>query len=197
MAERKHQITADDIIPMAQYGEQRGERAAALSAIKRDRRVEVGPHATLYFENYDTMWHQIHEMLYIEKGGEEQIAGELAAYNPLIPQGRELVATFMIEISDPERRARILAGLGGIEETITLTVGGETIAVIAEDDIDRTTAEGKASAIHFLHFPFSDAQVEAFRQTDAEIVLSIAHPGYRHMAIIPEPVRTALAGDFD
>ncbi|MEE8333218.1 MAG: DUF3501 family protein [Alphaproteobacteria bacterium] len=190
-------ITATDIMPMEQYGAERRERARALSAIKRDRRVEVGPHATFYFENYDTMWHQIHEMLYIEKGGEDQIAGELAAYNPLIPQGRELVATFMIEISDPERRARILAGLGGIEETITLTVGGETITVIAEDDIDRTTAEGKASAIHFLHFPFTDAQVAAFSRPGAEIVLSIAHPGYRHMAIIPETVRAALASDFD
>ena len=98
----KHEITRDDIMPMAEYAQQRRERARALSAIKRDRRVEVGPHATLYFENFDTMWHQIHEMLYIEKGGEEQIDGELAAYNPLIPKGRELVATFMITpLSDP------------------------------------------------------------------------------------------------
>lgn len=197
MTADRHQITAADLMPMAEYGEQRRERARALSGVKRDRRVEVGPHTTFYFENYDTMWHQIHEMLYIEKGGEEQIAGELEAYNPLIPQGRELVATFMIEISDPDRRARILAGLGGIEETITLTVGGETIAVIAETDIDRTTEEGKASAIHFVHFPFTDAQIEAFREPGAEIALSIGHPGYRHMAIIPEPVRAALSGDFD
>jgi len=193
----KHEITRDDIMPMAQYGQQRRERARALSALKRDRRVEVGPHATLYFENYDTMWHQIHEMLYIEKGGEEQIAGELDAYNPLIPKGRELVATFMIEISDPERRARTLAGLGGVEETITLTVGGETIRAEAEADIDRTTAEGKASSIHFLHFPFTPAQIDAFRVPGAEIVISIGHPGYRHMAVIPEAVRAALSADFD
>ncbi len=197
MAADRHQITATDLMPMAEYGEQRRERARALSVVKRDRRVEVGPHATFYFENYDTMWHQIHEMLYIEKGGDAQIAGELEAYNPLIPQGRELVATFMIEISDPDRRARILAGLGGIEETITLTAGGETIAVITETDIDRTTEEGKASAIHFVHFPFTDAQIAAFREPGAEITLSIGHPGYRHMAILPEPVRAALAGDFD
>jgi len=193
----RHEITRDDIMPMEQYATERRERARALSAVKRDRRVEIGPHATLYFENYDTMWHQIHEMLYIEKGGDEQIAGELEAYNPLIPKGRELVATFMIEIPDPDRRARILAGLGGIEETITLLVAGETIAALAEADIDRTTAEGKASAIHFLHFPFTDAQIAAFRQPGAEIVVAVGHPGYRHMAIIPEAVRAALAGDFD
>lgn len=193
----KHEITRDDLMPMAEYAQQRRERARALSAAKRDRRVEIGPHATFYFENYDTMWHQIHEMLYIEKGGEEQIAGELDAYNPLIPKGRELVATFMIEISDPDRRARILAGLGGIEETITMSVGGETIRAEAEADIDRTTAEGKASSIHFVRFPFTDAQVAAFRVQGAEIVISIGHPVYRHMAVIPEPVRAALSADFD
>lgn len=197
MTADRHRITRDDLISMAEYGEQRRERARTLSVVKRDRRVEVGPHVTFYFENYDTMWHQIHELLYIEKGGEAQIEGELEAYNPLIPQGRELVATFMIEISDPDRRARILAGLGGIEETIALTVGGETIAVITETDIDRTTEEGKASAIHFVHFPFTDTQIVAFRAPGAEIALSIAHPGYRHMAIIPEAARAALAGDFD
>src|SRR5690606_7319169 len=121
----------------------------------------------------------------------------LAAYNPLIPKGRELVATMMIEIDDPVRRARVLAGLGGIEETVTLTVGGEKIAAVAETDVDRTTAAGKASSVQFVHFPFTDHQGAVFRQPGAEIVLAIGHAGYRHMAVMPEEVRAALSADFD
>jgi len=193
----RHEITRADIMPMAEYGATRRARAKQLSEVKRDRRVAVGPDTTFYFENYETMWHQVHEMLYIEKGGEEQIEGELAAYNPLIPKGDELVATFMIEIGDADRRARVLSGLGGIEETITLSVGGETIAARAEADIDRTTADGKASSVHFLHFPFTKAQIAAFRTPGAEVTLAIGHADYRHMAVLPEPVRAALAQDFD
>src|SRR5210317_1642603 len=138
------QITRDDILPMEVYAEERLERRSALVATKRNRRVAVGPDVMFYFENHDTMWFQIHEMLYIEKGGEEQVPDELAAYNPLIPNGRELIATVMIEIGDPVRREKTLAGLGGFEEAITLTVGGETIKAVAEEDLDRTTAAGKA-----------------------------------------------------
>ena len=123
----KHEITRADIIPMAEYAANRAERRRKLTEYKRDRRVSVGPHATFYFENYETMWHQVHEMLHIEKGGEEQIEGELEAYNPLIPKGRELVATLMFELDNPIARARFLAGLGGVEETVSLEFGGETI----------------------------------------------------------------------
>ena len=159
--------------------------------------MAVGPDATFYFESYDTMWFQVHEMLHVEKGGAEQVPGELEAYNPLIPKGRELVATFMIEIDDPARRARTLAELGSIEETVTLSVGGETIAAVAEADVDRTTAGGKASSVQFLHFPFTDAQVASFRAPGAEAVLAVGHPRYRHMAVMPEEVRAALSQDFD
>ena len=95
------------IIPLAEYGPLRAERRKRMSEIKKDRRLEVGPFATFYFESYDTMLHQVHEMLFIEKGGAEQLPDELAAYNPLIPQGSELVATVMFEIDDPLRRARV------------------------------------------------------------------------------------------
>ena len=95
---------------------QRAERRKHISEIKRNRRLEVGPFATFYFEFYETMLHQVQEMLFIEKGGEAQLADELAAYNPLIPQGSELVATVMFEIDDPIRRGRVLATLGGVED---------------------------------------------------------------------------------
>jgi hypothetical protein len=99
-------IDASDIIPFAEYAKQRADRRKQISEIKKNRRLEVGPFATFYFESFDTMLHQVHEMLFIEKGGAEQLPDELAAYNPLIPSGRELVATVMFEIDDPLRRAR-------------------------------------------------------------------------------------------
>ena len=165
--------------------------------LKRDRRLDVGPYATFYFENYLTLWRQVHEMLYIERGGEEQIADELAAYNPLIPQGQELVATLMFEIDDRARRQRILGGLGGIEQTISARIGKEHIRAVAEHDVPRSDAHGKASSVHFLHFPFTATQIRAFRASGGEVAIGISHPNYTHMAIIPERVRQALAGDFD
>ena len=193
----RHQITRDDILGMEDYAAQRPERKRAVAELKKHRRVGVGPDATFYFESYDTMLHQVHEMLYIEKGGEDQIEGELRAYNPLIPGGRELVATLMFEIDEPTRRAEFLAGLGGVEETVTLTFSGETVTATPEQDVDRTTADGKASSIQFLHFAFTDAQVEKFRSPDAQVTLGIGHEKYGHLAVLPEAVRRALAQDFD
>ena len=138
----------------------------------------------------------MHEMLYIEKGGEEQAKDELAAYNPLIPNGQELVATFMIEIDDPLRRARVLAGLGGIENAAFLSFAGEKIAGVAEQDQDRTTEEGKASSVQFVHFPFTKEQIDAFKTADTQVILGFAHPAYSHMAVLSEDVRKALAADF-
>jgi hypothetical protein len=193
----KHEITAADIMSMEDYAEGRRERRRAVTELKKPRRVAVGPDATFYFENYDTMWHQVHEMLFIEKGGEAQLADELAAFNPLIPKGGELVATLMFEIDDAERRGRFLAGLGGVERTVTLTVADQAIAAVAEDDVERTTAEGKASSVHFLRFPFTPGLIDAFRRAGSRIVLAIGHPAYGHMAVLSEEVREALAGDFD
>ena len=193
----RHEITRADILGMEDYVAVRDERKRAVAELKKPRRVSVGPDATFYFESYDTMFHQVHEMLYIEKGGEDQIEDELRAYNPLIPGGRELVATLMFEIDEPGRRAEFLAGLGGVEETVTLTFGGETVTAIPEQDIDRTTADGKASSIQFLHFQFTDAQVEKFRAPDTRVTLAVGHGKYSHMAVLPEAVRQALAGDFD
>jgi hypothetical protein len=193
----RHEISRVDIMDMAAYGEIRPSRRAEISAIKKVRRVEVGPFATFYFENYDTMWYQIHEMLYIEKGGEAQITDELGAYNPLVPDGGELVATLMFEIEDDDRRARELGRLGGVEGCVSLTVGGETIGAVAETEVERSKPDGRTSSVHFLHFPFTPGQVAGFKTARARVVLAIGHENYAHMAVLPERVRAALAADFD
>jgi len=193
----RHQITASDVLPLPEYMKVRGETRKKIAALKRNRRVDVGPHVTFYFENWDTMWLQVQEMLYIEKGGEEQIVDELSAYNPLIPKGRELCATFMIEIDDAERRKRILGRLGGIEERAFISVNGEKVMGDAEEDQDRTTAEGKASSVQFVHFNFTPAQIEAFKKPGAQVVVGFDHENYNHMSVLPESVRAALAADFD
>ncbi len=193
----KHEITRDDIMPVEEYAKIRRDHRRALSERKRDRRLAIGPDATIYFENYDTMWSQIQEMLYIERGGDEQLEDELRAYNPLVPKGNELVATLMIEIDDPDRRDRVLSRLGGIERTVFITVEGETIEAVPEEDVERTDESGRASSVHFLHFPFTPAQIEAFRRPGARITVGIGHPEYGHIAVMPEAVRAALAEDFD
>lgn len=193
----KHAITAADLLPLAEYAEIRREERRRILELKRRRRVEVGPFATFYFECFETMRQQIHEMLFIEKGGAAQVPGELAAYNPLVPKGNELVATLMIEIDEPERRQEMLARLGGIEETATLRIAGTVVKAAAEKDLDRTTAEGKASSVQFVHFPLSKAEIAAFKTPGSEILLALNHPAYGHMALLPEPVRAELAKDLD
>lgn len=192
----KRSLTEADIMPMAEYAISRPEWRRKITAKKKNRRVDVGPYITFYFECYDTMWLQVQEMLYIEKGGAAQIPGELEAYNPLVPNGSELTATFMIEIDEPNRRKRILDGLGGIEETAFIRVGGETILGVPEADTDRTSADGKASSVQFVHFPFTVDQIAAFSSADQEVVLGFTHVNYRHMAILGEPVRAELTTDF-
>lgn len=184
------------IVPLAEYAGQRPERRKRISEIKKNRRLEVGPFATFYFESYDTMLHQVQEMLYIEKGGAEQLPDELAAYNPLIPQGAELVATVMFEIDEPVRRARVLGMLGGIEHKAFLKVGNDIIHGVAEDDQERSREDGKASSVQFMRFPFTPAQVAAFKSGQGDVVVGFDHEHYGHMAVMPAAVRQALAQDF-
>lgn len=193
-AERK--ITEADILPDAVYEAQRKELRAGAIAIKKNRRVEVGPFATFYFENYQTMWLQVQEMLRIEKGGRAQIAGELEAYNPLIPQGAELIATLMLEIEDATRRERILRTLGHIEESVFLDLGADRIKATPTEYEDRTTPDGKTSSVHWLRFSFTPAQIARFRSGEGEAVLGFTHPDYRHMAAIPPAARAELSKDF-
>lgn len=190
------EIVRGDIMDMDAYGKIRAEKRKGLMPVKARRRVAVGPDATFYFESYDTMWLQVHEMLFIERGGEEQIPDELSAYNPLIPQGDELVATVMFEIDDPQRRKIVLGKLGGVEETMTIEFDDETIVAEAEQDVDRTTADGKASSVQFVHFKFTADQAAKFQEPGAKVVLGITHPNYPHMTVISEQVRAELAGDL-
>jgi hypothetical protein len=192
-AERR--ITRADILAPQQYAAERAARRRAIMDIKRVRRVPVGPIATFYFESYDTMLQQVLEMLHIEKGGEEQIADELAAYNPLIPNGRELCATMMFEIPDAVERDRVLRTLGGVEDHVFLEIGDMRIAAAPEKDIERTKDDGKTSSVHFLHFPFTEPQAAALK-AGAKLRLAIEHPNYGHIALISEATRTALASDI-
>lgn len=196
MPAAKHMIERSDILPYETYASERKERRARMTAMKRARRVSVGPYATFYFENYDTMFQQIHEMLHIERGGEEQIADELAAYNPLIPKGAELVATLMFEIDDEARRDRELRRLTGVEDHVYIDVGGLRVSAVPEEDVERTKADGKTSSVHFLHFPFKLQEIEKFRDPAAQVMLAIAHPNYGHMALMTPETRAALAEDF-
>ena len=193
---RKTELTRDDIMPMTEYAKIRKERRREIVAAKRDRRMEIGPVAVCHFESYDSMWQQVHEMLFIEKGGEEQIADELAAFNPLIPKGQELVCTVMFEIDEPARRKAFLSKLGGVEEAMTIEFAGEIVLGVPEEDVDRTTAGGKASSVQFLHFPFSAAQIAAFREPGTQVLVGFKHPEYAHLAVMPEATRDALAQDF-
>ncbi len=192
----KINITHLDILELSDYEAIRNERRREIANIKKNRRLSVGPHATFYFECFDTVWYQIHEMLRIEKGGQDQISDEIEAYDTLIPKGSELVATLMFEIPDAELRARVLAGLGGVEETVTLEIGSETVRAIAEEDVDRTTADGKASSVQFLHFPLTTKQKADFLNLENRVTLRIGHSNYHHTGVIPDAVHHELCRDL-
>jgi hypothetical protein len=188
MSQPQHRITEADILPPADYAQRRADLRKRLIPVKKNRRIEVGPFATFHFESYDTMWLQVQEMLHIEKGGTAQIAGELETYNPLIPQGNELIATLMLEIEDAVRRETVLRQLGGIEETVSMEIDGSRIRATPTDYEDRTTPDGKTSSVHWLRFVFTGGE--------GRCVLEIAHPNYGHMAVINPETRAELAKDF-
>ena len=194
MPESTRTITPADLLPLKEYEAQRKTLKANLIPMKKLRRIEVGPFATFYFENYATMWLQVMEMLRIEKGGEEQVPGELAAYNPLIPQGDELIATMMLEIEDGERRNKVLLTLGGIEETVFLEIGGDVIRATPTEYDDRTTADGKTSSVHWLRFKLTKAQIARF--ANDKVVIGLSHRNYGHMAVLTDKTKAALAKDF-
>ena len=191
------QITRADIMPMADYAAIRRDQRARISDKKRSRRIEVGPYSTFYFENYETMWHQIHEMLFVEKGGEAQIQDELDAYNPLIPTGNELVATVMFEIADAARRTAVLHMVGGIEHHMLLSIGSETIRGEPDADRENTSEDGKASSVQFVRFTLTAEQKAAFRSGATPVMLGFDHPRYGHLAMMPAATRETLAQDLD
>ncbi len=196
MPREKREIQKEDIIPLDVYIEKRRELRKNIVDYKKNRRVALGPYATFYFESYETMLAQVQEMLYIEKGGDEQLQDELSAYNPLIPNGKELTATLMFEIDNPISRAAFLGKVGGIEEKVFMKINGEKIKAVPEEDVDRTSAEGKASSVQFIHFNFTDDQIEKFQSNSSEIELGIDHKEYSHSTKLSKENIASLSADF-
>lgn len=193
---RKTEILRSDILDLAAYDKVRAQRRQDIAAIKKPRRLAVGPHATFHFECYETMLYQIQEMLRAERGGEEQLKDELAAYNPLVPKGTDLVATVMFEIDDPVERAKFLTSIGNVEKHFLMEVAGEAVKVRPEEDLERTNEAGKTSSIHFLHFDLTPAQIAKVKIPGTRIMVGVDHPRYGHVAIVNEETRAALAEDL-
>ena len=196
MPKEKREIFKEDIMPLDLYTKQRKELRKNIVEFKKNRRVPLGPYATFYFESYETMLAQVQEMLYIEKGGDEQLKDELSAYNPLVPNGKELTATLMFEIDNPVSRATFLSKVGGIEEKVYMKLDGELIKAIPEEDVDRTSAEGQASSVQFIHFTFNDEQIKKFKSKISLIEIGIDHKEYSHSTKLNDTTVKSLSADF-
>ena len=196
MPREKKKILKEDIMPLDVYTKNRKELRKNIVNLKKDRRIALGPYATFYFESYETMLAQVQEMLYIEKGGDEQLKDELVAYNPLIPNGKELTATLMFEIDNPVSRAAFLSKAGGIEEKVFIKIDGQSIKAIPEEDVDRTSAEGKASSVQFIHFKLNDEQIEKFKSDSVEVEIGIDHKEYSHTTKLSSANLSSLVADF-
>ncbi len=196
MSKEKRQIEKEDLLPSDVYAKSRKQIRKDLVEFKKDRRVALGPYATFYFESFETMVAQVQEMLHIEKGGDEQLKDELIAYNPLVPNGKELTATLMFEIDNPISRAAFLGKVGGIEEKIFMKINDEIVKAVPEEDVDRTSAEGKASSVQFIHFKLNDDQVSKFKSDSTIIELGIDHKEYNHTTRLAEDSVKSLCTDF-
>ena len=197
MTKEKRQIEKEDLIPFNVYAKSRKQIRKELVEFKKNRRVALGPYATFYFESFETMLAQVQEMLHIEKGGEEQLKDELTAYNPLIPNGKELTATLMFEIDNPVSRAAFLGKVGGIEEKVFIKIDNEIIKAVPEEDVDRTSAEGKASSVQFIHFKFNEDQINKFKSNNINIELGIDHEDYSHTTKLTADNIKSLTSDFN
>jgi len=197
MPREKREIQKNDIMPLDIYIKQRKALRKNIVEFKKDRRVSLGPYATFYFENYETMLAQVQEMLYIEKGGDEQLKDELTAYNPLIPNGKELIATLMFEIDNPVSRAAFLSKVGGIEEKVFMKIDGDIINAIPEKDVDRTSAEGKASSVQFIHFKLNEEQIQKFKSGQTKVEIGLNHNEYSHSTKLNDKTIKSLSRDFN
>ncbi|MDC1338152.1 DUF3501 family protein [Pelagibacteraceae bacterium] len=196
MSKEKRQIEKQDLLPSDVYAKSRKQIRKDLVEFKKDRRIALGPYATFYFESFETMVAQVQEMLHIEKGGDEQLKDELIAYNPLVPNGKELTATLMFEIDNPISRSAFLGKVGGIEEKIFMKINDEIVKAVPEEDVDRTSAEGKASSVQFIHFKLNDDQISKFKSDSATIELGIDHKEYTHTTRLAENSVKSLCADF-
>ncbi|MDA7750294.1 DUF3501 family protein [Candidatus Pelagibacter sp.] len=196
MSKEKRQIEKEDLLPFDVYAKSRKQIRKDLVEFKKDRRIALGPYATFYFESFETMVAQVQEMLHIEKGGDEQLKDELIAYNPLVPDGKELIATLMFEIDNPITRSVFLGKVGGIENNIFMKIDNEFIKAVPEEDVDRTSAEGKASSVQFIHFKLNDDQINKFKSQSLNIELGIDHKEYSHTTKLTEDNVKSLLADF-
>ena len=197
MPREKREIQKEDIMPLDVYTKNRRELRKSIVDFKKNRRIALGPYATFYFESYETMLAQVQEMLYIEKGGDEQLKDELLAYNPLIPDGKELIATLMFEIDNPVSRAAFLSKVGGIEHNVFMKVDEEIINAVPEEDVERTSTEGKASSVQFVHFKFNDKQIEKFKSRSFNVEIGIDHKEYSHTTKLSDLSLKSLSADFN
>ena len=194
---KKFNIKEDDVINIDKYINERPKIKKEISEIKKFRRIAVGPYATFYFECYDTMIYQVQEMLYIERGGIEQMKDELKAYNPLVPKGKELVATLMFEIDNEFKRKEFLNSVGGIEEETFIQIGENKVMSRPEQDTDRTSEDGKASSVHFLHFDFTEELIKDFVKEQSTVLLGFNNKNYKHFSELSQEVKSELKKDFD
>ena len=197
MPKEKRKIQKSDIMSLDIYTSKRKKLRKDIVEFKKNRRISLGPYATFYFESFETMLAQVQEMLYIEKGGDEQLNDELTAYNPLIPNGKELVATLMFEIDNPISRSAFLGKVGGIEEKVFMKINGDIINAIPEEDVDRTSAEGKASSVQFIHFKFNEEQIQKFKSGQTQIEIGINHDEYSHSTKLNDEIIKSLSSDFN
>jgi hypothetical protein len=191
-------LTRDDLYKLEDYAGNRADIRARVLAHKKNRKVHVGPVATLYFEDRHTIHYQIQEMLRVERIFEAAaIQEELDAYNPLIPDGSNWKATFMVEEPDVEQRRELLARLIGVEDTVWVRVdGNDRVYAIADEDLERDTAE-KTSSVHFLRFEL-DARMVADLKSGASLGMGIDHRNYNYqIEPVAPPVRAALLADLD
>lgn len=189
-------ITRESLMTLEAYARERPAFRARAMAHKRERTVHVGDHVALLFEDELTIRYQIQEMLRIEKTFEEAgIADELAAYNPLVPDGANLKATMLIEYEDEDARRAALGRLRDIEDRVFLRVADQPrVFATADEDLDRETDE-KTSSVHFLRFELTPPMIAAFRQ-GADVAIGVDHPEYRAEVALPEKTRKSLAADF-
>ncbi|MEM1262243.1 MAG: DUF3501 family protein [Pseudomonadota bacterium] len=197
MSERTARLAADDLLTLEDYARNRKEFRARVLAHKRDRQQPLGDNSTLYFEDRLTIQYQVQEMLRIERLFEpDAIAEELAAYNPLIPDGANWKATFMLEFPDESERREQLRRLHGIEHTVWVGVAGHArVKAIANEDIERSDDE-KTSAVHFMRFELDPAMIAALR-SGAELMVGIDHDVYWAEVNVNESVRRSLLADLD
>ena len=197
MTKEKKQIEKKDLLAPKIYEQNRKQIRKELIEFKKHRRIPLGPYATFYFESFETMLAQVQEMLHIEKGGDEQLKDELIAYNPLVPNGKELTATLMFEIDNPVSRATFLGKVGGIEEKISMEIDNEVVKATPEKDVDRTSVDGKASSVQFIHFKLSNDQIIKFKSNNSTIEIGIEHKEYSHKIKLTEENIKSLLLDFN